>query len=232
MTHEPTNEKTNGASTSAIPYVAPFFAFVLLTALEKYAGPYPIAYGIKILLVTITLAVCSRHWRHEIRRDSRGVSLGWVIGLVGLPLWLGLHAVTPPLPAWLGGGRASFDPFRDIPDPVWRLVFLAERFFGLVVVVPLLEEVFWRSFLLRYITDPDRWATRPLSEFSPVAFFAVAFLFAGVHPEYLAAFVYAALLAGLLRFSGGSLSACIIAHAVTNLSLGVYVLLTRNFQYW
>ena len=53
------------------------------------------------------------------------------------------------------GGDAAFNPysFNWHPAVVWALI--AVRLIGAVIVVPVMEELFWRSFLLRYIINSD-----------------------------------------------------------------------------
>jgi hypothetical protein len=205
--------------------------YLVLTLAEGQfpAALYPYVYGAKALLVTVALLVTGRTWRREIHFDGKALLLGVIAGLLGLGLWLGLDAVTPPLKFL--GTRTAYNPYQEIADPALRAAFLAVRFYGLALMVPVMEEVFWRSFLLRFVTDQDRWETLPLGAFSATAFVVVALLFGFAHPEYLAAFAYAALMAGLLRQTR-SLFACIVAHAVTNLALGVYVLTTGNWKLW
>ena len=90
--------------------------------------------------------------------------------------------------------------------------------------------MFWRSFLIRYITT-EKFQTIAPWAFSTTAFAVVCGAFALSHPEWLAALV-CAMLYGLLLRQSRSLFACLIAHAVTNLALGIYVLTTHNWVYW
>ncbi len=214
-----------------LPYVLPMITFAALTMGEKYLPPslYPVAYAVKAVIVTAVLLVCLKTWRHELRFDAKAVGLGVLAGLIGLPLWLGVDAITPHL-SFLGT-REAYNPFTAIPDANLRALFLATRFFGLAVMVPLMEEVFWRSFLLRFVTDQDRWFAIPVGTFSLAALAIVSAGFGLVHPEYLAAIIFALLMAGLLRLTR-NLLACVVAHGVTNLALGIYVLTTGNWQYW
>ncbi|MBC7808063.1 MAG: CAAX prenyl protease-related protein [Akkermansiaceae bacterium] len=218
-------------ATPWLPYVLPMLLFLVATQGESYLpkSVYPVAYAVKAVIVTAALAVCARTWRKELRFEGKAIALGIVAGLIGLPLWLGVDAITPPL-AFLGT-RTAYNPLVEIPDATLRTVFLATRFFGLAIMVPIMEEVFWRSFLLRYATDQDRWYTLPVGTFSLAALAIVCALFGVSHPEYLAAIVFTLLMAGLLRLTK-SLLACIIAHGITNLALGIYVLLTGNWKYW
>ena len=72
-------------------------------------------------------------------------------GVVVWALWIGLDGHYPALPFL--GKRGGFDV--DALAPAWRPVFIAARMLGLVVLVPLVEELFWRSFLMRWLIDPD-----------------------------------------------------------------------------
>jgi CAAX prenyl protease-like protein len=114
---------------------------------------------------------------------------------------------------------------------VLRYGFLALRFYGLVLMVPVMEEVFWRSFLLRFATDLDDFKRVPIGTFSTTAFFVSSAMFAAAHSEWLVAFICAAAYAYLYRVTR-SLFACIVAHSVTNLALGIYILITGDWKYW
>ncbi len=222
-------EEKKDSGTSWLPYVLPMGLFMALTYAESYLpkAQYPLVYSLKALAVTVALIWAARAWRHEITFDGKSIALGVVAGIIGVIGWVGLNEYIP-YPKL--GSREALNPFESI-DPQWRNAFLAVRFYGLAVMVPIMEEVFWRSWMLRYATDQDKWASLPIGVFSTLAFFIVCGLFAGVHPEWLVAFLFAALMAGLLHYTK-SLTACIVAHAVTNLALGVYVLQTGDWKYW
>ena len=98
------------------------------------------------------------------------------------------------------------------------------------MVVPVIEELFWRSFLIRWIIDND-FLRVPIGKVTPLAAAVTSVLFALAHPEWLPALLTGALWAWL---SGGrkSLSACAISHATANLALGVYVITTHDWKFW
>lgn len=216
-------------ATSA--YLVPMAIFVGATALEGlFPSPwYPIAYTLKIVLVTLAVAYCARHWRHEITLDIRMLGYGLVAGLLSFMIWVGVDPYTPHFRVL--GNRAEFNPFEQIAGPAWRAAFIGVRLCGLALLVPILEEVFWRSFLLRYVTNAEQWRTLPLTAFSARAAGIVAVCFALAHPEWLVALIFALTMASLLRITQ-SLFCCIVAHATTNLALGVFVLTTGKWQYW
>jgi uncharacterized protein len=152
--------------------------------------------------------------------------LSAALGLVVTVLWVGLDGRYPALP--LQGSRVGFDP-HQLAGPA-QLGFLAIRFFGLVVVVPLVEELFWRSFLIRWIVAPD-FRRVPIGRVTPMAAAVTSALFALAHPEWLPALLTGLAWALLLKQTK-SVSACLLSHAVANLALGIYVLSTGSWQFW
>ncbi len=221
-----------------LPYVAPMATFLVLTAGEDYlpkagqgAHPtwYPIDYAAKIAIVAAVLWACRSTFRDLAPRPGPAMSaLAFALGLVVTSLWVGLDGLYP-VPGGMGT-RAAFDP-NTIPGP-GRWAFLVVRMVGLVLVVPLFEELFWRSFVVRWIIDPDRFRAVPIGRVTPLAAAVTAGLFAVEHPaEWLPALLTGAIWAGLLHRSR-SVTACVISHAAANLGLGVYVLATGHYKFW
>ena len=215
-----------------IGYVVPTVAFMLLSGLEtgtwKGSGiPYIWAYTLKVVVVTVALVMYRPMWT-DIRIEPRRILPAILIGICAFVMWIYVDRYTPH-PAFLGS-RKGFNPYAEIHAPLQRALFLLERFYGLTLMVPVMEELFWRSFLLRWLTDPD-FARIPLGTFSWSAFWIVTGAFGLAHPEWLAAILFAALMALLLKQTR-SLFACVVVHGVTNLLLGLYVLQTGNWRLW
>ncbi len=230
MTDQQSLHVPNKASTSPawLPYVAPMAAFLIFTIIEGYVptDTYASLYIVKVLVVTIVMYVFRETWADALP-DVRVVPLAVFVGLLVFAQWVMLDKLFhyPHL-----SSRIGFDPFSAIGSPVVRGIFLAARFYGLVLVVPLMEELFWRSFLLRYMTDAN-FKTIPLGAFSWSAFAIVAVAFSISHPEWLAALICACAYALLLRRTR-RLFAAVVAHGVTNLALGLYVIVARAWEYW
>ncbi|MEI8310678.1 MAG: CAAX prenyl protease-related protein [Verrucomicrobiota bacterium] len=148
-------------------------------------------------------------------------------GLAALGLWL-----APQFLSWTAPRTGGFDPtvFSDSPALYWLTV--AARFARLVIIVPLVEEIFWRGFLMRYLIRED-FSKIPLGTYSRLSFFGVAGLFMLVHqmPDWPAAFLTGLIYNGLL-VGTRSLGACVAAHAATNLGLGIYIMATRQWGFW
>jgi CAAX prenyl protease-like protein len=123
----------------------------------------------------------------------------------------------------------GFDPGIVPKMTSWML---AARFARLVLVVPLVEELFWRGFLLRYLVK-EEFASLPFGSSSTFSFWAVVAAFVCVHepPDMPAAFVTGILL-NLVAVRTRSLAACVAAHAAANLALGLYICATRQWGFW
>ncbi len=227
-----------GTGRAWLPYVAPMATFLLLTSVEDWlpksgGGPhspyYPAFYAAKMAAVAAVMVACRSTWRDLLPRPGPGTTILAVgLGLLVTGLWVGLDGRYPVFGGV--GSRAAFDP--NGLSPAGRAGFLAVRFLGLVVLVPLFEELFWRSFVVRWIIDPDRFRDVPIGRVTPVAAAATAALFAVEHPaEWLPALLTGGLWAWLLHRTK-SVSACFVSHAVANLGLGLYVLATGNWRFW
>jgi CAAX prenyl protease-like protein len=202
--------------------------FGVFTTAEGYAPAtwYPWMYLAKICAVVATLAVLPRSLR-DIEPSWRHVAPAVAFGLVIFAQWI-LVDRWVPYPHL--GTRTAFNPFAEIPDRAALVTMLAGRFFGLVVLVPVIEETLWRNFALRYITNPDVGQV-PIGTYSTAAFWIVAAGSALTHPEWLVALVAGVLFILLLRQTR-SMFAVILAHAIANLALGVYIVTTGDWKYW
>lgn len=166
-------------------------------------------------------------WREYDFCSTRGLVFALLIGLAVFLLWISPQAFLrfPP--------RAEgFNPdlFAAQPIAYWGTVLL--RFLRLVIVVPLVEEIFWRGFLLRYFIN-EKFETVPLGTFSWLSFTVVTlgFTFAHSPADWFAAAITGALY-NIVAYRTKSLSACVIAHATTNLLLGLWIMHTKQWGFW
>lgn len=208
-------------------YVVPMALFMALTYLEGYAPQYYVwLYAVKALVVTAALLYFRSAWR-DITPNARVLVPAIAVGLLVFAEWVWLDKLIP-YPHL--GKRTAFDPYANISDPATRSFFIAIRFYGLALMVPVMEELFWRSFALRIATSQN-WQMVRVASFSWSAFCIVAAVFGVAHPEWLVAILCACAYALLLRWTK-SLFACVVAHGVTNLALGIYVLISHDWVYW
>jgi CAAX prenyl protease-like protein len=130
------------------------------------------------------------------------------------------------------GERPALNPFTHFSGRPGALgCFLAIRFFGLVVVVPVIEEFFLRGFLMRVVMAADWWKV-PFGRVDAMAVAASLIVPALTHPAELAAAVVWFGMVTWMMVKTRNLWDCVVAHAVTNLLLGVYVLASGAWTLW
>ncbi len=197
---------------------------------------YPLVYTAKIGLTILTMLVVwpgYRQYPFVIHPLAIGVGivggLVW-IGLSSLKIEEGLLAKAPN--EWLQslGKRAAFNPLEEMQDnPAWAYGFLAIRLFGLVFIIALIEEWFLRGFVMRFAMD-DQWWTVGYDRFHKAALVVVTLFGVVSHPvEAIAAAVWFSGISWLMLRTK-SLWACVVAHAITNLMLGIYVIATGDWR--
>jgi CAAX protease family protein len=211
-----------------LPYVLPFALFLLLTEPARFfPSLVPFLYVGKTVIVGTVLWF----WRHKYTEDlsSRLSFSEFVVavlcGLLVLVLW-----IAPEKYLYQFDPGSGFDPYALTGSKVAAIGLIAVRLIGASVVVPIMEELFWRSFLMRYLIDDDFRAVA-MGAFTWLSFLGVAILF-GLEHHRIVAGIIAGLLYGLLLVRQKKLRGVIVAHGVTNLGLGGYVVVTGNWMFW
>ncbi|GGY58347.1 hypothetical protein GCM10007387_46060 [Pseudoduganella albidiflava] len=182
-------------------------------------------YAVKIVAVLAALFAYRRSYTELAWRPMGAVALcsSIVVGIVVLVLWVNLDA------AWmLAGESAGFNPTDAAGRIDWVLV--AVRIAGAALVVPVMEELFWRSFLQRWVHD-RQFLQVPPGQVGFTALIVTSLLFGVEHNQWFAG-VVAGLAYGVLYMRTGTLWAPILAHAVTNGLLGAWVVGTGAWTYW
>jgi CAAX prenyl protease-like protein len=221
-------------STAAWQRIIPFAVFIGLLALRGQApsdGSWGFdprwLYPATVLLVGGLLVWWWRNYG-ELQRSNwptaRELLLAVLVGLAVFVAWINLDA------PWmqLAKPAAGFVPVDAQGQLIWPLV--VARWLGAALLVPVMEELFWRSFLMRWIerpvfegVDPRRVGLR--------AVVLSTFVFMLAHTLWLAAIVAGLAYAWLYRATG-RLWAAVIAHAVTNGALGIWVVMQRQWAFW
>lgn len=210
----------------------PFGLYISLLVLEgllpDWAPSFDVRwlYPVKAGLVALALAVLWRHYS-ELKSYAlplKHLLLSIAVGLLVLVLWVNLDA------GWMLMGEVGkgYNPTNDAGQIDWLLVTF--RIAGAALVVPIMEELFWRSFLQRWVQQPDFMKLEP-AQIGLKALLIASALFAVEHLQWLAGLV-AGLAYGWLYIRTRNLWAPIIAHAVTNGGLGVFVVATGSWQFW
>ena len=238
-----------------LAYAGPFFLFVLLNGLPGLVRPAAITADTPLWraapelwtypLQTLLCAGMLLYYRREYppaRLPFSPAIFSVVVGMIVFAIWVSPQAIFHAAPRLEDG----FDPTRLLGDPsaseggnaiYW--VTVAMRFLRLVAVVPVVEELFWRAFLLRYLVPEvfhqhrDDFLSVPFGTWSPMSFGVVTAGFMLEHSwrDYPAALI-TGLLYNLVAIRTRNLPACVTAHAVTNALLGGYVMYTHQWGFW
>jgi len=184
-------------------------------------------YALRIFIVVILLGWFWREYVELNKAVSITISAYFISILVGIAVFL-LWIL--PYPAWaLTADTVSFIPTnKDGGGLDFTLIII--RLSGAALVVPIMEELFWRSFLMRWLQNQNFLQVNPASV-GKFAFIATAVLFAIEHHLWFAGLL-AGLAYGWLYRREGNLWMPVIAHMVTNAMLGIWVVYTENWQYW
>ena len=213
-------------------YVAPFLAFVALMAIERLLGlPPQVAYPVRCLVVAAILIVWSRTVI-PLRPSAPLASVA--VGAVVFLVWIGPGLLFGPAyrHSWIFENGLTGKAISSLPPGLQFMAsFLIARTIGSVVLVPILEELFWRGWLMRWIAAKD-WLKEPIGRYVPRAFWIVALLFASEHGPFWEVGLAAGIIYNWWLIRTRNLADCILAHAVTNGLLAAWVIGWGQWQYW
>src|SRR3990167_3682725 len=221
-------------SRAAMLRILPFVAFMALLALrgmapadDRWGFDTRWLYGLNLVVVGAMLVAWWREygelaWQNAPTLREWGLSIS--VGLVVFVLWIHLDA------PWMQIGEPT-DAFVPV-DAQGQLLWPQNvvRWLGAALLVPVMEELFWRSFLMRWLQAPVFEGVDPRRTGAKAVMLST-FVFMLAHPLWLAAIV-AGLAYALLYRTTGKLWTAVVAHAVTNGALGVWVVASRQWQFW
>ncbi|RMF06246.1 CAAX prenyl protease-related protein [Candidatus Woesearchaeota archaeon] len=194
----------------------PYLSFLFIGPLLGYAGlSVQMSY---ILKAALTLILVFAFWNRYNLKLRKGFSLFSVSsGIVVFILWVSLDNLYPHIgkPSWF------------VPDSFLSLLF---RLAGAIVVAPLVEELFVRSFLIRYLVS-EKWQSVKVGTFTWASFIATVLFFGFSHDRWLAG-IFAGAIFNMVLYREKSVEACIVSHAAANLLLAVFVLVTGQYGFW
>jgi hypothetical protein len=212
------------ASSPEFARILPFAVFLALTSCQGHFGPSSV-YWLYLLktLVGAWLVWEARPFVSEMRW-----AFSWEAVLVGVAVvvvWIGLDGLYPRL----ANPESTWRPEQYFGSAGW--IWNAVRLVGSSIVVPPLEEVFYRSFLYRYFVRLN-FLTMPLGQMHWLSFLVTSAIFGLVHPDrwlagILCGFAYQALVVRKNR-----LGDAMTAHAITNFLLGAWVIWKRDWSFW
>lgn len=227
---------------------------------EVLGAPFPRhwlapAYALKSVLCA-ALLICFRPWRLYScdSHKGNGLLLGLFGGIAVAILW-----IAPELPwvfrhvRWFS---VAYHEWAILPPGVVPSYFVPETFpalpvshpslayspaeagwpltiaklIGSAFVISAAEEYFFRGFLYRWLRKGRFWEI-PVSTYDAATFWGVVLVFGLEHDRWLAGMVAGAVYGWIVLKTGRILPA-IIAHATTNLLLGLYVIHSGQYGFW
>lgn len=199
---------------------------------SEYQSQFRVNYALKIgLTLAAVIFVLPGYRPYPWRPHFIAVA----VGLAGVVVWVALAKWQHEWMPWLAdqtgiewlkslGHRSGNNLLSEefLADQTSRMLFFSLRLFGLGVVVPFIEEFFLRGFLMRYVMR-DRWWEVPFGAVNRPAVIAGTLVPVLMHPqEAIASLVWFSMVTWLMVRTR-SIGDCILAHAITNLTMAVHV---------
>lgn len=215
----------------SLAYAGPFVAFVALMGVTGSLGVSPtVAYPLRSLAALAVWWVFSRNlirWRPS--RPLAGALLGVGVFLI----WISPELVWPGYREHWLFDNALTRPMQRAPSEELRrhVGYLLVRSLGSTLLVPVIEELFWRGWLMRWLVAHD-FTNKPLGEYCARSFWITAALFALEHGAHWDVGLAAGIAYNWWLVRTRNLADCVVAHGVTNACLAGYVLGAGTWSYW
>jgi CAAX prenyl protease-like protein len=229
---EPISSSQAVARRPWLGYVAPFAIFMLWLAADDHIPlGQPWESVARVAVITAAIWYFSRHIVASFRVERWIGSLA--VGVAVYALWVAPDVLVPGWrDHWLFQnsvvGRLQISiPEAELANPLVLLL----RVVRAALLVPILEELFWRGWLPRWLQNND-FERVPLGRYTAFAFVATALLFASEHGSYWEVGLIAGIAYNWWMWRTRSLGDLVLAHAVTNACLSLHVWATKEWQYW
>lgn len=215
----------------AAPYIVPFVVFLAFLAGAPHLGLPP-----RVLLVLWPAVVAAAIWvfsRRVLTFRCVSVVPSILVGIAVFAIWVAPDLLFPGWRShWLFQNSITGGIKTSLPTDAYSDTFsLWMRSLRAVLIVPIVEELFWRGWLMRWIINP-KFEDVKLGAYTAASFWGVAVLFALEHgPYWEVGFLAGAIYNGWMVRTK-SLADLILAHAVTNACLCLFVVLTGRWEYW
>lgn len=208
-----------GVPRAAGAYLTPLVAALvvaLATSLWADAG-FDRAYALRAVAAVAALLLVRRSL------PSPSLALSWPALLLGAGT--GLAWMT-----WAGGDASAMPAALAALAPAERAAWIATRLLGSVLVLPVVEELAFRGFLLPWLVDPDFERVPPRAWTWPAVLLS-SLAFGAVHEEWLLGALAGAAFAAA-RAWRGRLGDAIVAHVLANAIVAAAVLAGGRWTLW
>lgn len=195
---------------------------------ERMLGaPFAIAYPVRLLATLVAILVWSRGVvSPRVTAPAASVAIGALIFLI----WIAPDTLFGYRHHWLFENSILGSP-DGTNAAKGNALLIACHLAGSALIVPVVEELFWRGWMMRWLVQHDFEHVKP-GKYVPAAFWTVAILFAIEHGSYWEVGLVAGIIYNWWLLRTRSLTDCILAHATTNAILAIYVIVAGKWQYW
>lgn len=209
----------------SLRFITPLLVFILLAIPQQWADERSVfwIYGVKILFTGTAIFYCFHgHWREIAGKFD---PLAIVVGMAVFIFWILPEVLFPK------EREISFNPMI-LDDTALRALVIFSRMAGACLIVPFVEEIFWRGYLMRAMIRKD-FQKVSIGTYTPLSFWFTALTFGIMHHSWQwGVGIVAGVIYGAYLVKTKNLRGCILAHAVTNLCLGIFVLATGQWKFW
>jgi CAAX prenyl protease-like protein len=214
-----------------VPYVAPMALFLAFLAIQDYLKPLGAAeFPLRVVILAAFLWFVSRD---VISFRITHLAGSLAVGAAVFAIWIAPDVLIPGYRQhWLFSNSLMGSVSTALPEGLeFNPLVLVFRTVRAAILVPIIEELFWRAWLMRWLIKPD-FQSVPLGAYEPKSFWIVAVLFAVEHGPYWEVGLIAGVIYNFWIVRTKSLGDLILAHGFTNLLLSLYVIGFRQWQYW
>jgi len=215
------------ATSPEFARILPFAIYAVLGFFQGKLGPDSLywVYILKTLLGAWAIWEV-RPFVQEMRWKASWEAV--MVGIAVFAIWVGLDGLYPRL-GKLGAGARPFLQYGTGSPVAWFYVIVHVA--GMSVIVPPVEEIFYRSLLYRYLIRSDFLAI-PLGQFHARSFFITSVVFGLSHPDRWLAGILCGLAYQWLVIRRNRLGDAMTAHAITNFLLGLWVVWEGAWSFW
>jgi uncharacterized protein len=207
--------------------IAPLAIYLVLGQLQGMFGPASLFW----LYIAKTLLGAWVLWQVRPFVQEMRWKISWeavVVGIAIFLLWVGLDGHYPRI-ADPGAGANPFQQFGAGAAMGW--IYVGVHIAGMTIIVPPVEEIFYRSFLYRYFVKLD-FRAMPLGQFHALSFVVTAAIFGLMHPDRWLAGILCGLAYQWLVIRKNRLGDAMTAHAITNFLLGTWIVWRGAWTFW
>ena len=195
-------------------YIVPFLAYALSGPIVNFfAHDLYISYAVRTFLTGFFVLVFWKEYKLRFRADL----LSFITGVLIFFIWIFLDR------QYVFFGES----FESLPQ---SSILLLIKLLGFLIIAPLIEELFMRGFLIRFIIDTN-WKKVPVGKFTWASFLITSLLFGISHNRWLAGIVTGIVL-NLLLYRSKKVESCIFAHFIANLLLAIHIFATDSWYLW